>query len=531
MVKEKIVDLLKKALPKEKIEVEIPEKRFGDYATQIALKLAKKEKRSPVSLAKEIAKKIPKTDFLEKIEIAPSGFINFYLKKDWLVKRVGEIIKEGENYGKSQIGKGKNFQVEFLSANPTGPLTLGNGRGGFFGQSLSNVLEKAGYKVQREYYVNDAPYDNRQIEILGKSIKIQKAKVKTKNLEELYRGKYIKEVAKNFSQKEIEKLTDGEIGAKAAKILMEKEIKPSLKRLGIKFDNFFSESSLYKSKAVQKAIKELEKKGLIYEKEGALWFKSRKFSDEKDRVLRKADGSFTYFSADIAYHLDKFKKRRFDYVIDIWGADHFGYLKRMEGAMKAFGFSDRLKILISQLVRLKRGKKELRMSKRKGIFVTLEDLVKEIGLDATRYFFLTKALETHLDIDLKLAKKESKENPVYYIQYAYARIQSILRKSKINRKLKPNLKLLKEPEELELIKELIKFPELVEEISQNFQVQKLPFYAQELARYFHNFYERCRVLDSKNPQISSARFALVLATQVVLKNTLNLMGIRAPERM
>jgi len=519
--------------------IPLTHRQLGDYYTNAAMTVYKKEILPRGEKAEKIKEELLKSKtlkkILEKIEVAPPGFINFFLRDDWVCAKIGEILKQGEKFGSSNLGKGEKVQVEFISANPTGPLTLGNGRGGFLGDVLSNVLEKVGYKVFREFYVNDAPFDNTQIQILGKSIKCQVKGIKYQGEEDLYKGAYIKDLAKKFTIKQVKELSDGELGKKAAKILLEKEIKPIIKNLGIKFDKFFLENSLYKTGAVKKAVFNLSRKNLTYQKEGALWFKSTKFSDEKDRVLQRKDGAYTYFAADIAYHLNKFKERKFEKVIDIWGADHFGYVKRMQGAMEAFGYKDKLKIIICQLVRLLKQGREVRMSKRKGVFVTLNDLIKEVGQDVARFFFLTKTPETHLDFDLDKAKEKSEKNPVYYIQYASARIFGILAKLKTkNLKLKTttkNLKLLIHPAELQLIKQLLKFPDLLEEISQNYEVQKLPFYAQELTTSFHNFYEKCRVLDPKNPDLTTARISLVLATSNVLKNTLDILGIKAPERM
>jgi arginyl-tRNA synthetase len=548
MVKNKLFELLKRVVPKTEIDIEMPkEKQFGDYSTNLALDLARKTKKNPLEIAQKIVKKLPKTDFIEKIEVAPPGFINFYLKDEWLAERVGEILKQGERFGSSDLGKGQKIQIEFISANPTGPLTLGNGRGGFLGDVLANVLEKTGYQVEREYYLNDT---GNQILALGQSIlnsklktKKSKPQLKTQNLLRsnkvpersegfLYRGEYIKKIAQKIKETEPKK-----VGEQAAKIIFEDIIKKDIQKMGIKFDAYKSEKSLINSSAVKKAIEKLKKKGLVYQKDDAVWFSSTKFGDDQDRVLIKKTGEYTYFASDIAYHLDKIN-RGFDLLLDIWGADHHGDVPRIKAIAKVFGFEDKLKIILHQFVRLLENGKTIRMSKRTGTYITLSELIDEVGLDVVRFFFLTKSPETHLDFDLKLAKEQSEKNPVYYIQYATARCSSILRKSQIpnpksetNSKSQiPNLKLLIHPAEIELIKQLIKFPDILEEISQNYQVQKLPFYALDLATSFHNFYEKCRVISAQR-DLSLARLSLVLATQIVLKNTLNILGIRAPETM
>ena len=533
MVKDKIIQLLKRVTPEEKIIVEIPkEESLGDYSTNLAFVLAGQKKKPPLKIAQEIVKKLPETDFLEKIEVAPPGFINFYLKDEWLAERVGEILEQGEQFGSSKIGKDKKVLIEFISANPTGPLTVGNGRGGFFGDVLANVLEKAGYKTKREYYVNDR---GGQIETLGASIirakvKDKKAKMQIQD-QKLYQGEYIKKLAQKIKGDSPQM-----VGQKAAEIILS-DIKKTVKKAEIKFDFWTLESSLIKNSLVEKVITQLKKRGLVYEKDGAVWFTSSKFGDDKDRVLKKQNGEFTYFAADAAYHLDK--ASRSDIMIDIWGADHHGDVPRILAIARVFGFEDKLKIILHQFAHIIQKGERARMSKRRGLYVTLDELIDEAGLDAVRFFFLTKSIDSHLDFDIEKAKEKSEQNPVYYIQYAYARCSSILRKfkttiskSKTNPKSKiPNYKLLVHPAEISLIKHLIKFPDLVKEITSDYQVQRLPFYAYDLANSFHNFYEKCKVLDERNPDLTSARCSLVQATQIVLKNSLNLLGIKSPERM
>jgi len=503
------------------IKIEYPkEKDHGDYSTNVAMEIAKNTKKRPMEIAENLKSQISnlKSNFFEKIEVAEPGFINFFLSKEFLQTQIKEILKKGKKFGKLNIGKNKKVNVEFISANPTGPLTLGNGRGGFYGDTLANVLEKAGYKVKREYYINDV---GTQIRKLGHSV--------IGDSQALYKGKYIEELRKRIKGKDPD-----EVGQKAAKIILKEMIKPSVKRMGIKFDKWFSEKSLYEKGEVDKILNWLKKKKLAYEKEGALWFKAAKFGDDKDRVLVRQNGEKTYFASDIAYLKNKFQ-RGFNFLIFLWGADHAGYVKRMEAAVEALGYKrEQVRFIIMQLVKLFEKGKEVRMSKRTGSFVTLDELIEEVGLDVARFFFLQRSPGSHLNFDLDLAKEQSEKNPVYYIQYAYARIHSILRKLKTqNSKLKTtteNLKLLNHPSELELIKQLIKFPEVVEDIARDYQVQRLPQYALDLARQFHDFYEKCRVI-SPDKNLTQSRLALILATKIVLKNTLDLMGISAPERM
>ncbi|OIO47907.1 MAG: arginine--tRNA ligase [Parcubacteria group bacterium CG1_02_40_82] len=502
---------------------------FGDYSTNAALKLAKKEGKNPMEMAENIKNQISKIKggILEKTEVAPPGFVNFFLSKEFLQKEVGQILKDGEDYGKSEIGQGKKIQVEFISANPTGPLTLGNGRGGFFGDTLAKILAKADFTVQREYFINDAGY---QVEVLGHSILgDEKAQ---------YKGEYIQQLRKKFTGF-LKSKDPKKVGEKAADYITEKMIKPTVAKMKIKFDEWFSERKL-KGKPNEKMLELLKEKSLTYEKEGALWFKSSEFGDDKDRVLITSDknehsGEATYILSDIAYHYDKFIERKFDRVVDIWGADHHGYVARLQAAKKALGMPGELEIIIMQLVRLFQGGQEIKMSKRAGTYITLDELLDEIPLDVARFFFLMYSADTHMDFNLDLAREQSEKNPVYYVQYAYARISGILKKATPIHGLHPDdtdkLKLLKEAAELDLIKQLIRLPEIIEDTAGDYQVQRLPQFALDLVRSFHKFYEECRVIDEKNPDLTQARLSLVEATRIVLKNTLELMGISAPEKM
>ena len=507
---------------------------LGDYFSSAALKKARTENKNPQDIAQEIKASIEakNSGLFDKIEIAGPGFLNFFLSENSLQKELKNILAQGEKYGVIDSGQGRKVQIEFISANPTGPLTLGNGRGGFFGDALANVLATAGYDVKREYLVNDAGY---QVEVLGHSVlKDDKAQ---------YKGEYIDLLNKKligwFSSRNSKK-----IGQKAADDILKNLIQPTIKdRMKIKFDAWVSEKALRESDTLDKVFQVLKDKNLVYEQNGATWFKSTEFGDDKDRVLitskeSERPGEMTYLLPDIAYHYQKFIENKFDLVIDIWGADHHGYIARLQAAGQALGAwdEDKLKIVIMQLVRLIQNGQEVKMSKRAGTFITLDEVLDEIPLDVARWFFLARSPETHMDFDLDLAKQQSEKNPVYYAQYAYARLSSILRKSKPSLNL-PLLKgekergLLSHPSELSLLKQLIRLPEIVEDTAQDFQVHRLPQYALDLVRSFHKFYEDCRVIDENNKDLTQARLALCEATRIVLKNTFDLMGISAPEKM
>jgi arginyl-tRNA synthetase len=535
MVREEIKKLIEnsiKALQKEKklpkfkipeISVEKPkEKTHGDYSTNIAMIIAKQTKKNPPETAKliELRIKSQKLRIFEKTEVVKPGFINLFISKEYLQKQVKGILKAGDKFCDLKIGRGRKVNVEFVSANPTGPLTLGNGRGGFCGDVLARVLEKAGYKVTREYYINDI---GAQIKKLGHSVLGDEQAV--------YRGEYINNLRKKLLRERVSQRSVEKIGEKAAEIILKEMIKPSVKKMGIKFDVWFSEKSLYKNKEVDKAIEELSKKGLTYESERATWFKCRNLGDDKDRVLIRANGIKTYFASDIAYLKNKIK-RGFKKNILFIGADHYGYVARLKAATEALDFKkEQVDTIVMQLARLFKEGKEVRMSKRAGTYVTLDELIDEVGLDVARFFFLERSPGSHLSLDLDLAKEKSEKNPVYYVQYANARIHSILAKSKVkSQKSKVNYGLLKHPSELELVKQLIRFPEIIEDTASDYQVQRLPQYARELADAFHKFYENCRVM-TENKELSRARLSLILAVKIILNNTLGLMGISAPKRM
>ena len=528
MVSEKIENLiervLKKTFPKLKVFqyslFPSKEEQFGDWSTNLAILLAKKLKQKPQEIAKRFIENLLSEKesqiFFEKIEFKEPGFINFFLSSPFLREQILEILKKKERFGSLEPKK-KKVQVEFISANPTGPLTVGNSRGGPFGETLSRVLEKAGFKVKRAYYINDY---GMQILALGHSVlNTDKAQ---------YKGKYIEELRKRIKEKDPYKA-----GERAAKIILKEMIKNTVKKLGIKFDEWISESELHKKNYVEKVLKILKKKNLLYEKEGAIWFKSKQLGDNRDRVLVKKNGWKTYLAGDLALHYFKFKEKKYDKVIDVFGADHAGDVPALKAGVAALGFPGKLEAILLQFVTLFEKKERLKMSKRSGVFVTMDELLKKIPPDVVKFFFLEKSAQTHLNFDLDLARERSEKNPVYYVQYAHARICSILKKARLKNpkiKDKETLNSLNHPSELRLIKQLIKFPEMIKEISMNYQVQRITRYAIELASLFHQFYQNCQVL-SEDKDLKRARLALILATKEVIKNTLDLMGISAPTKM
>jgi len=533
MLKDDIKDLIKGSIEdlqeqKEFPVFEIPqipvdyprEKSHGDYSSGVALQLVKNINKRPIEIATLLAKQLNvlSGDVFEKIEAVQPGFINFFIKKEYLQNQVKQILKQKEKFGNLDIGENKKVNVEFISANPTGPLTLGNGRGGFCGDVLANVLAKAGYRVTREYYINDR---GEQIIKLGHSVLMDS--------EAVYKGDYIEKLNEKFVSRN-STISPEKVGDRAAKYILEEMLKPAIKRMGVKFDVWFSEKTLYEDGSVDRAIKELTAKEYTYISEGAIWFKSKDIDDDKDRVLIRADGIRTYFASDIAYLINKFN-RGFDKLFFFLGADHYGYVARLRAAVEVLGYKkEQVEAIVMQLVRLFKDGQEVRMSKREGTYITMDELLDEVSVDAARFFFLMRGANTHLNFDMNLAKEQSSKNPVYYVQYGHARISSILRKQKPSLLSRPDFKLLKEKEELDLIKQLIKITEVVESISQDYQVQRLTQYSTELADAFHQFYEKCRVI-SEDKKLTQARLALVLATKIVLKNTLSLMGISAPESM
>ncbi|MGB9839792.1 arginine--tRNA ligase [Thermovenabulum sp.] len=534
--------------------VEVPrEKAHGDFAANAAMVMAKKARQNPVKLAgiiKDYAEKhlsIFKGIPVERIEVAGPGFLNFYLKRDWAHEALCCILKEGENYGRQNIGNGKKVQVEFVSANPTGPMHMGNARGAALGDALAELLKTAGYDVTREFYINDA---GNQIENFALSLEaryLQLYGIPAEIPEGGYHGEDVIEHMREFAQIEGDKYlhVDPEERRKVfVEYALEKNIRrmrQDLENFGVNFDIWFSERSLHESGKVLKTIEELKERGYAYEKDGALWFAATKFGVPKDEVLVRQNGIPTYFAADIAYHKDKFD-RGFEWVIDIWGADHHGHVPRVKAGLAALGYDpERLTIIIMQLVRLFRNGEIARMSKRTGKAVTLSDLIEEVGRDAARFFFNLRGADTHLDFDLDLAVKQSEENPVFYVQYAHARISSILRVAKeqgadiefenlSEEEIRKLAGLLKEDAEVELVKKLAEFPEEIRIAAENLSPYRIANYALDLASLFHSFYNSCRVL-TEDEDLTRARLILIFATRRVLKNAFRILGISAPERM
>jgi len=540
IVLEAIGKILKgKGMENIQIEIERPKNsKFGDYSTNIAMKSAKILKKAPFKIAEEFKIELEKEECFKKVEIASPGFINFYFTDEIFEEILKEILNKKEDFGKINIGNQEKVMVEYVSANPTGHLHVGHGRGAVVGDVLSKVLSYVGYDVLKEYYLNDA---GSQIDKLSKSVYLRYKELLGEKIEFIsdgYKGEYIYEIAEGIKEKYNEE--------KNKKFLEVEEffkeyslnwcidaIKSDLKKFGIEFDNWFSEKSLYSEKLVEKTVKELEEKKFIYTKDGAKWFETTKFGDDKDRVVIRANQSPTYYASDIAYHENKLM-RGYKKLINVWGADHHGYVKRVESAIEALGYGkDTLDVILVQIVNLFKDGQPFVMSKRTGNFITMEDLISEIGRDASRIFFIMRSSDSQFDFDLDVAKKESSDNPAYYIQYAYARSSSILRKSKINLdKLEDyKLNLLIEPEEIGLIKKMDEFKEVLETISQNYEVHRLINYATELAALLHSYYNKHKVLIDNNEELMIARLSLIESIRIVLRNILNIVGVNVLEKM
>ncbi len=527
------------------IEIDIPkDATHGDYASNAAMVLASRArtKLPPRRIAEFITENIRDSeDFLERVEVAGPGFMNFFIKENVWATFLEDVDKLGDRYGASEYGRGEKTHIEFVSANPTGPLHIGHARGAVVGDVITNILAASGFAVFREYYINDA---GNQMNNLGKSVLFRYLNLLGEDIEfpeGCYQGDYIKDLAREIIDKEgnIYRAKNKEevlrIFTDYAANAILNEIKEDLKSFGVVFDNYFSERNLYEDDQVGKLLTELEEKQFIYRDGETIWFKTSDFGDEKDRVVVRKNGEPTYFAADIAYHQNKYV-RGFDTLIDIWGADHHGYIPRMVACVEALGYKkDSLKIVLVQLVNLLRDGKPVPMSTRTGEFVTLKEVVDEVGKDAARYNFLMRRSDSHLDFDLELAKRQSNENPVYYVQYAHARICSILRnadeqKQKIPRYDEVDLHHLKLPEEVNLIKAVTRFPEVIEGAALALEPHRLTFYLNDLAALFHSYYNKYRVL-SDDEGLSRARLFLIKSILTVLKNALRLLGVSAPERM
>jgi len=527
-MKDKLHLALKKILKELEVDIDPLIERpkdpnFGDYTTNIVLR-SRISPRETHELAESIVEKLKKENLegIKEISVV-SGFINFKLSDSYLQSQVLGIMKLDLEYGSSDEFKGKKAKVEFISANPTGPLHIGNARGGPIGDVLSNVLEKVGYKVTREYLHNDV---GGQVKQLGQTIYYTIFPSPKIEDELLYKGEYIKKLAEKIKPQIEENMDFEKVGSIAVEILLS-EIMEDIKSMGIKFDLVRKESDLRKK--VPTLIENLQKKAVVKEKDGALWFAPNdEFLKDRETVVRKSNGEFTYFASDIVYHKEKFEAGA-DLVVDVLGANHSGHVPRLKAAISSLGFDvNKFKVILYELVRVKRNGLAVKMSKRQGDFVTAREVLEIVGKDAFRYFLLTTAPSTHMDFDVDLASKKAQENPVFYIQYAYSRISSILKKT--DKTVSPKVELLKEKEELELIRHLVKFPELMEEVSRSFSVHFLTTYSFQLANLFHKFYESHRVL-SENKDLTAARVALLTSTKTVLRNGLFLLGIEAPEKM
>lgn len=582
-MKEQLQNLLFKSIAKirkqglisdlpEKIRLDhTKDKSHGDYATNIALVLAKQAKANPKELAQSIIEHLGDVDFIKKTEIAGPGFINFFLSDESNSSIINEIIKIKEDFGSSTIGEGQSVLLEYVSANPTGPLHVGHGRGAAYGATISNLLRKVGFKVDNEYYVNDA---GRQMDILTVSIFLRYLALQGEKLrfpDNGYQGKYIEDIACKIIekygdkfQKKSDLIFDGickdglEGGDKESHIdqliTSSKEIlgagfksifdvgiesilngiKDDLSEFGVVFEKWFSEQSLIDNGLSEESIKKLQDSNHVYNKDGALWFKTTQYGDEKDRVVVRENGNHTYFASDIAYHLEKFE-RGYNKVINIWGADHHGYIARVKASIAAFNHDpEKLEILLVQFANLYRSGKKVQMSTRSGSFVTLEELRNEVGNDAARFFYILRKSEQHMDFDLDLAKSKTNENPVFYIQYAHARICSVFRqvqeKSLVFNHDKVNLGLLVEANEKTLLRELSRYRSVIESSALQYEPHQLAYYLRDLATYFHSYYNACPFI-MEDQDLSQARLSLVLATKQVLSNGLSILGVSAPDSM
>jgi len=582
-MKDQLQDLIKKCIQdliSKGILIEMPpnvrldhtkDNSHGDYATNIALMLSKQAKMKPVDLAKIIVDQLEESSFINKIEIAGPGFINFFISDESSSSVVSEIIDQGALYGSSEIGQGKKVLLEYVSANPTGPLHVGHGRGAAYGATISNLLRAVGFKVDNEYYVNDA---GRQMDILAVSIYLRYLSLCGENLrfpDNGYQGQYIKDIAQviyDTSGEEFYKKLDlifanvskdgSEGGDKESHIdgLIENSksilgdsfraifqvgiesilggIKSDLSEFGVVFEKWFSEQSLIDTGLSESCISKLKESQKVYEKDGALWFKTTNYGDEKDRVVVRDNGNHTYFASDIAYHFDKFE-RGYDKIINVWGADHHGYISRVKASIDALGHSpDKLEILLVQFANLYRGGSKVQMSTRSGSFVTLEDLRKEVGNDAARFFYILRKSEQHMDFDLDLAKSKTNENPVYYIQYAHARICSVFRQA--NEKemdvdhSQANLSLLTEGIEKNIIKELSRYKSVLESSAIQYEPHQLAYYLRDLSTHFHSYYNACKFI-VEDKHLTQARLSLIHATRQILINGLSILGVSAPESM
>jgi len=580
LVREKVAGALHDALQQAKqkglltiepfpvVSLDLPKRpEWGDLATTVAMTLASAEKRPPYDVAQIILDHLNlHTTLFDRVEIARPGFLNMTIKRDLWLDVLAEIAAQGEAYGRCNLGQGRRVLVEYVSANPTGPLHVGHGRGAAVGQALANLLCAAGHDVVTEYYVNDA---GRQMKLLGASVYARYLERHGRSAvfpEDGYRGSYIMHVAELIQERLGSALLDlpteqaEERCRELAAENMLQLIRDDLTRFGVTFDSWFSEASLVNTGLVERVLDELRTRGLLFEEEGALWFRSSAFGDDKDRVVRKREGEWTYLASDVAYHRDKLL-RGYDLLVDVWGADHHGYIGRMEAAVQAYGHpKERLRVVLVQMVNLLRGGKKVEMSKRAGEFITMREVMDEVGADAAKFFFLMRRSDSHLDFDLDLAKQQSAENPVYYVQYAHARLSSVFRIAEergipVPQPHEADLNLLRDPDELSLIRKLSDYPSVVQGSAAALEPHRITFYLQELAGLLHTFYYKHRIMpvvveneanddqfvpagdrvvkqrESVTPELTAARLAMMRQVQQVIKNGLRLLGISAPDRM
>jgi arginyl-tRNA synthetase len=511
----------------------------GDYASSFPLKLARAARINPMAIANDLVKSLTAVGEIAEVSVAAPGFINFTLKPAWLVSQVNSVLSLGDKVGNSKIGEGLSINLEFVSANPTGPLHVGNGRGAILGSALASVFSAAGYRVEQEYYINDA---GNQVMTFYRSLWAryqQCLHIDAVLSSDGYQGTYVTDLAKEIIVEKGDqflKMAENDAIQSLGKIGLQRmlsQIRIDLEMLGVYFNVWYSEQSLYDSGLYQRVMDMLRKNAYITEREGATWFASTALGDDKDNVIVRGDGTPTYFASDIAYHYDKLAMRKFDRAIDIWGADHQGHVSRMKAVVAALGMEPkRLDVILYQLVTLCRGDEIVRLSKRSGDMITLKEVIEEVGADACRFFFLARSSDSQMDFDLELAKKQSQDNPVYYVQYAHARICSIL-KVAAEKQFELNqgdVTLLNSESELTLIRKMLRLSEIIELIAQTAEPHHLTYYAQDLATTFHAFYKNCRVI-SEDAALSAARLKLVQASQIVLAKTLHLMGITSPDKM
>ncbi len=544
------------------IEIEIPKNEsLGDIATTVAMSLTKILKKPPRKIAEELLERIKeKPHSFEKIEVAGPGFINFTFKKEHLYKKLEQLLEQEHSLIRTDIGKGRKLQVEFVSANPTGPLHIGHGRGAAVGNALCNLLQAAGFDVQREYYINDAGL---QVKLLGQSVYSRYQQRLGNDVpipEDGYKGSYIENISEEIIKRAGNKYLKTpfeecrDFFTNYAYKMMLADIAKDLKDFGIAFDRWQSEKELYEKGMIRDSLNTLREKDFLYEKDGAKWFRSTKFGDDKDRVVVKKDGEYTYFASDIAYHKDKLN-RGFNTIIDIWGADHHGYIPRLKSVFEAFGPQDgtpgtakeKFRVILIQMVTLLRHGKPVQMSKRAGEFITLREVINEVGTDTAKFIFLTRRADSHLEFDIEVAKEQSAENPVFYVQYAFARISSIFRQAlnrsgagqaaekrvqgfKDSRVQEVDLSDLKENDEISIIKKLLQYPMVFEGAVLSFEPHRITYYLQALAGQFHSYYNKHRVI-SDDKSLTTARLCLCKAVHIVLEEGLNILGVSAPERM